>query len=444
MKLSKASKRTDAASPCRAGAALIGVLLILTTLLGLIAAFHQVTERRARERAASADERLAFYLAETALNEGMTAVRAGSSGAIGSQVAPAYFGGGVFWVEATDLGSARTRLAATALAGTGRAALEAVVEIHTQEPLFEAVLNSKKPLGMASKVVVDSFESKLGSYASQATNHYGAYTYAKANGDVASNEGIHFASSATVFGDATPGPGYSCAFSSGNYVSGSIAAATTPFTFPAIKVPSVPITGNMVVPANGTSTLTAGTYGFTDVSIGTKSKLKVQGPAKIICTNFTGEMLGKLEIDATNGPVTFYVQGDYTHVNKFEAISTPGSPMALAFMISSPDNISFPPNSKLRGAYYAPNADITFTGGDEIWGAFAANSIGMAASTKFHFDESLQDYWNNAAGNGDPLELLVWRKVGVMPHSLVLDHRDPYTVLGVQKSALLSPAQSWL
>ena len=56
----------------------------------------------------------------------------------------------------------------------------------------------------------------------------------------------------------------------------------------------------MIVPDNGTSTLTAGTYGFNDVSIGTHAKLKVTGPAKIICTNFTGNMYGKLETDATD------------------------------------------------------------------------------------------------------------------------------------------------
>ncbi|HTL36614.1 MAG TPA: collagen-binding domain-containing protein, partial [Kofleriaceae bacterium] len=361
-----------------------------------------------------------------------------------TQNAPAYFGGGVFWVEATDLGSARTRLAATALAGSGRASLEAVVEIHSQEPLFRSVLNSKDPLGMAASVVVDSYESALGSYASQVHSNYNGYAYAKRNGDVCSNQDIRFASGATVFGDATPGPGYSCSFSSSTYVSGSTQAATDVFSFPPIRVPPTPITGSLTVASNTNSTLAAGTYGFNDLLIDTGARLKVVGPAKIVCTNFTGAMNGRLEIDATNGPVTIYVQGAYTHVNRFEAVATPGSPMAVAFMLSSAQNISFPPKAKLRGAYYAPNANITFTNDDEIWGAFAGNSIGMAAGTRFHFDESLMDYWNNANGNGDPLEVLVWRRIGVTPHSLLLDHRDPYTVLGVQKNALMSPEQSWL
>jgi Tfp pilus assembly protein PilX len=444
VKLRTRSNRTATRGLRRAGAALISVLVVLSGLLALLAAFQQLTERRTGETRANTDERRAFYLAETALNEGMTALRAGSSGTVGTAAAPAYFGGGVFWVQATDLGSARTRLEATALSGSGRAALEAVVEIHSPEPLFRSVLNSKDALGMAANVKVDSYESALGTYASQVTNSYNGLAYAKDNGDVCSNEDIRFASGAKVFGDATPGPGESCTFAASTYVSGSTASAAELFSFPPIKAPWVPITGSYGVPASGTSTLAAGTYGFSDVSIHTGAKLKVVGPATIVCTNFTGEMDGRLEIDATNGPVTFYVQGAYTHVNRFEATAKLGSPMALAFMISAPQNISFPPKSKLRGAYYAPNADITFTSGDEVWGAFAANSIGMTSGTNFHFDESLQDYWKNSGAQGDPLEVLVWRRIGVTPHALLLDHRDPFTVLGVDKNALLPPAQSWL
>jgi hypothetical protein len=444
MKLGIRSHPTTPNRARRAGVALLSVLAVLTGLLVLLATFQHATVRRTAETSASIDERRAFHLAETALNEGMVALRAGSTGAVGTVGAPAYFGGGVFWVDATDLGSAQTRLTATALSGSGRAALEAVVVIHSQEPLFSSVLNSKEPLHLASGVVVDSYASAAGTYASQASNTYNGYGFANDNGDVSSNSDIMFASGATVFGDATPGPGHTCSFSSGTYVSGSTAAAPEPFAFPPIRVPSTPIAGALAVPENGSSTLSAGNYGFTDVSIGRGAKLMVQGPATIVCTNFTGEMYANLEIDAVNGPVTFYIQGSYTHVNRFEATSAVGSPMALAFMINTAGSLGFPPNAKLRGAYYAPNADVQFTSGIEVWGAFAANRISMAANTRFHYDESLMDHWNNAGPGGDPLEVLVWRRAPVTPHALTIDRRDPYTVLGVERAALLSPADSWI
>ncbi len=428
----------------RAGVALVSVLVVIMGLLVLLTTFHQLTERRSRESRASADDRRAFYLAETALNEGMTAVRAGRPGGVGSAAAPAYFGGGVFWVESTLLDPKRTRLLATAMVGGGRSALEAVVEIYTPEPLFDSVLNSKEPLGMAANVRVDSYASAVGSYASQVVNTHAGYAYANAGGNVSSNEDIHFASGAWVFGDATPGPGHACSLAGGTYVSGSTAAATDVFTVPSIKIPAIPVTGSYNVAAGSTATLVAGNYSFNALSIGTSARLKIKGPAKVVCDDFTGEMYGKLEIDATNGPVTIYVKDDYTHVNKFEAMATPGSPMALAFMLCGSDSISFPPKANLRGAYYAPNADITFSSGSEVWGAFAAESIHMTSGIKFHYDESLKDYWANAGNGGDPLDVLVWRHVQVTPQTLAQDHRDPFTVLGVDKNLLASPAQCWL
>ncbi len=444
MKLKSGSSPTPARSERRRGVALLSVLAVLTGLLVLLATFQHVTVRRSDETAASIDERRAFHLAETALNEGMIALRAGSTGAVGGVGAPAYFGGGVFWVDAVDLGSAQTRLTATALSGSGRAALEAVVMIHSPEPLFSSVLNSREPLQLASGVVIDSYASALGTYASQVSSTYNGYNFANDGGNVSSNADITFASGATVFGDATPGPGHSCSFSSSTYVSGSTAAALEPFSFPPIRVPTTPIVGNLVLADGASSTLPSGKYGFTDVSIGRNANLTVQGPATIVCTNFTGEMYANLKIDATNGPVTFYVEGSYTHVNRFEASPVAGSPMALAFMITAGGPLGFPPGAKLRGAYYAPNADIQFTSGIEVWGAFAANRISMAANTKFHYDESLMDHWNNQGPDGDPLEVLVWRRAPVTPHALTIDRRDPYTVLGVERTALLSPAESWI
>jgi len=38
-------------------------------------------------------------------------------------------------------------------------------------------------------------------------------------------------------------------------------------------------------------------------------------------------------------------------------------------------NVVFPSATKIRGAYYVPNANITFSSSSECWGAFAANRI---------------------------------------------------------------------
>ena len=67
-------------------------------------------------------------------------------------------------------------------------------------------------------------------------------------------------------------------------------------------------------------------------------------------------------IDAVDGPVTIYIANSYFHDNGFEVAPAFGSPMAVAFMIDAQQDIVFPSNAKVRGAYYAPiHAFIRYT-----------------------------------------------------------------------------------
>jgi hypothetical protein len=434
----------------RAGVALITVLITLTSLLVVLAVFQQQSVRVTTEERTHVDDRRAFYLAETALSEAMLSVRAKGTGEIASQADPAYFGGGVFWVESfATADPMQTRLVATAMCGSGRAALEAVVEMAPEDALFKGVLNSKETLTLNADVTIDSYKSKDGTYASQVANNYGGRPYALDNGDVLSNMGIQFNARTYTFGDATPGPGYTVSgpFGTGAndaHLSGSSAPALEPFSFPPVDIPPVPISGNMILADYGTATLPSGTYGFDQLRIGKNAKVVVQGPATIVCSDFYGGKSGNIEIDATNGPVSIYVDDSYTHISGFKTTPTPGSPMALAFLIEGAQDIVFPSGAQIMGGYYAPNSNITFASSNEVWGAIACNRITMSNATKFHFDESLLDYWDGHVGNsGDPLEMLVWHPVDVQPDSLMKDRRDPFVVLGVDKDLLRSPSQSW-
>jgi hypothetical protein len=189
--------------------------------------------------------------------------------------------------------------------------------------------------------------------------------------------------------------------------------------------------------------LPPGDHGFDSLTIDKDATLLIQGPAVIACGDFTGGKDARLRIDATNGPVTFFVQGTYTHLNGFESVAAPGSPMALAFMISAPQSIVFPSRANLRGGYHAPSSDLTFTSDNEAWGAFSAKRLTMSSGMHFHYDESLSEYWAKDGQQRDPLDVLAWHNVAVQPASLLRDRRDPYVVLGVNRTALLSPALSW-
>jgi hypothetical protein len=275
-------------------------------------------------------------------------------------------------------------------------------------------------------------------------NSSNGFTYAAANGDVLSNRDIVLNARATVFGDALPGPGHSVTFATDSYVSGSTTPSLDLFTFDPVQVPSIASTGPLTVPDNTVHSLPPGAYGFGDLSVGKNARLAVKGPAQIVCTNFTGGKLGRLVIDATEGPVTIYVQGTYKHMSGFESVAAPGSPLAVAFMLAAPQDVTFPASTKIRGAYYGPETNFTFTSDNEVWGAIAANRIDMSNDMKFHFDESLMDHWSNSdPGNDDPLDVIVWRKAPVEPSFLLRDRRDPFQVLGVDEDNLPAPAAAW-
>jgi hypothetical protein len=274
-------------------------------------------------------------------------------------------------------------------------------------------------------------------------NVSGALTYANAEGHVASNAGITLNSDAHVFGNATPGPSSSVALSAGSYVDGSTAPAAAEFEFPPIAYPGLPSAGAYAVPNGSFDTLAPGDYGMTSMSIGKDAQLTIVGPATIEVEDFVGGKDANLVIDATGGPVTIYVKNSYTHTSGFEADASSGSPMALAFFIGGADPIVFPSATNVRGAYYAPEADVTFASDNEVWGSFAAKSVLMSSAMSFHYDEALQEHWEvDGDGVGD-VEVLARYSDWTSGNGLLVNRKDPFTALNLDKADLPIPSEAW-
>lgn len=448
----------------RKGSALVMAILLLLTMMVMTFAFFHVVMSANRQLDAGLDDDRAFYLAEAALLESVQSLRGGGTGAIASEDAPVYFGGGVYWVERSvvsddpDIDPATLtnpmRLTITAMAGKGRQALEVILRDDSEEsPLFVATLNSKDTLTMNADTMVDSFKSSDGDYASQAVNtdDGNGYTYANLNGNVRSNNDVILNARATVLGDANPGPGGAITYGTDAYVHGSDLNSPEEFAFPPIEVPSFPSLGDYSASSATPTTLGAGQYAYDAFTIDNGATLTVEGPAEIVVQDFTGNKSGNLLIDATNGPVTFYVENSYTHIKDFEADAVPGSPMAVAFMVTANQDIVFPSATPIRGAYYLPDSNILFSSANECWGSFAANRIDMSNGMKFHFDEDLADYFKADTGDGEAdYAILAWAETEVgeievdgEERNLRLDRRDPLTVLGVTKNDLPRPADAW-
>ena len=317
-------------------------IMLFTSMIVMSYAFFQIVISADKQLDAGMDDQRAFYLAEAALFESMQAIRGGGTGAIASEAAPVYFGGGVYWVERRPIprfqadGITPTppdtltnpmRLEITAMAGKGRQSLEVIVrDKSADESLFVATLNSKDTLTMNADVVVDSFQSSLGDYAAQQVGMTNGHPHANMNGHVKSNQDIILNARATVFGDATPGPtGTVDDVATDTYISGSTTPADEVFNFPPIDVPSFPSMGLYLTPAGNSTTIASGQYAYDSLTIGNGGTLTIEGPAEIVVQDFAGNKDGQILVDATNGPVTIYVEGSYTHIKDFTADAVPGS-----------------------------------------------------------------------------------------------------------------------
>jgi len=429
----------------RRGSATVVTLLVVFSLMTVCMAFIQLGTSDQDRLLSSFDDDRALQLAESGLGEAVTAIRAGATGNVGTQDVPAWLGGGVFWSEATDTGSGMTRVKVTAMIGKGRRAVEAIVDTTPGEPpLFETVLNSDESMTLNSDVVIDSYDSSIGDYLMQQTNWVNGHAVANEDGDVRSNANIYLNAGTTVAGDAIPGPaGIVDDAATGALITGATTPADSPFTFAPIEYP--PTTGSLGnYSASGTGdTLSPGTYEFDTFSVGSSAVLTVEGPAEIVVDDFSGGKNGRLLVDATNGPVTFYVRGTYTHIKDFEVDAVQDSAAAIAFMVDGANDIQFPAHTNIRGAYYAPNSAITFNAGNECWGAFAGSRISMSNAMRFHYDEALLDHWTRPDDDGEnPRNVLAWSEADVA-QALLADRRDPLLVLGVDRVDLPTPPEAW-
>lgn len=413
-------------------------------VMGLGAAMATLGFRAGKSADASIDDRKALFVAEAGLYEGWYALRAGAgNGTLGSADQPVRMGDGMFWVTGTTLPSGRVRLVSTGLVGGGRAALKADVVPGEEAPLFRYTIHSDEDLTLNEGVTLDSYNSAVAPY--DPINLTNGILHDGTNGDAASNADVLLNNDASIFGDAVPGPGHVVRFANSTYVHGSTTAAEQPFLFEPIAAPSVPSSGQMALPARGVGSLPAGDYGFDDFIIGTEATMTVIGPAVIVTRNFSGGKDARLLIDATNGPVTFFVQGTYSHYRHFTPDSVAGSPTAVAFMIEGEQDIVFPSTTDVRGGYYAPNARILFANDCEAWGSFAGRRIEMSSSMRFHYDEALADYWQTDDAF-DPFAdspLGAWEEVPLPMPELARDRRDPELVLDVDLDELPSPAEAW-
>ena len=431
--------RPGAGSARRRGSALVFAVFLMASLMALGAAFLQMGSSASRAVTARANDVGAFYVAEVGVTEALTAMRAGATGNVGNIGTPALVGDGVFWVASSPLGNGQTRLDVTALQGSGRAGLEVVV-FRAGPPMFSSTIFSDQQLDLASDALVDSYDSSLGDYASQAVNAWAGGSWASANGNVRSNDDVDVAANAGIFGDAIPGPPASVTIGAGAFVTGSTTPAPELHSPDNISVPVLASSGPLVVPQHATHVMPPGDYRFDSILIDRNGRIDIEGPANVVVEDITFLRRAQIYADGTAGPVNFFVEGEFTW-NKYARIfPDSNSPADIAFLLTTDDHVLFETTSQFLGGFYAPGTIVEIQDQCEFWGAIVADQVLIGAQSRFHYDEYLT---TRTLGGSGEFQVVAWNRRAPALALLATDRSDPFRLLGLDPALLPRPVDAW-
>jgi hypothetical protein len=412
MNIVRIHKRQDS----RRGTALAMIVLCVSALAALSAALLSVSVSNSREQRGEKQEIHASYVCQAGLSQAMYQLQRGLTGNVGSQGTPATWGPAHVWVQATNVTSDIVRLRATGIEDEAGASQELVVRA-VPNTIWRYGAFGKEFLHMDSNARVDSYNSDLGTYAAQAVNGSGSSQYALTNGDVGSNGDISIDQNAKVWGDAVAGPSHTTTVLGNAVVTGSTTPASQQVELPSINVPTYTNYGNLTVSSNTSWTSSNRTYGT--LRVGSNKTLTIRGPANIVASSLTLNSGAKIVVDATNGPVTFYVVDNFIMNSNAQIYSTDYKPSKVKLNLLSDnvinpevqvtlDTVDFDSNSQVWGTVYAPNARIVFDSNFQLYGSIMARSLDVDSNSRFHFDEALI----NATANGVPTyETLCWREI---------------------------------
>lgn len=323
------------------------------------------------------------------------------------------FGGGTFSVTSTSLGGNLYLVRSKGVHGLSTRALEEQVRRNPGSPFLYAAFGRDGVTVSSSPT--DAYDSRLGTYASQATHADAKGVYAQSGGAVGSNNAITLSGSTWIRGDARAGPGYTT--SGASLASGDTTAMTLPVDLPYTPIADFqsamasaqngtwtgvggsltydPVKRALTMSGGGTLVLSAGTYFLTNLTISGGSTLKITGPVKLYTT-------GKADI---SGGSIFNSSGLPAD---FQIFSHPYTTLVPGY---TPGTTSLTVSGGGTGAAfvsYGPESPLTFSGGGNIYGSYIAKTVTNSGGSFLHYDKALGDlgggmssithiYWREAA-----------------------------------------------
>lgn len=302
---------------------------------------------------------------------------------------------------------------------------------------FVEGLFAKDTLTFNGSVETDAYDSRLGTWLSQALNSDAGGTYASGGGHVGSNGDVVLkGSSVTIRGNAIPGPLHATLMSGNPTVWGDVLPRRHEIDLPPVtfaQFQAAQLTNNnaaIAAPAGGAGaggsgngngngnggsggggsqspydpsdmslsaggqdvvTLAGGTYFFSSIRLSGQASLVIQGPTVIYITGDL-DVSGGGFVNSSSNPNDLIV---YAHPYPLPPGHTPTA-----------SHVKIRGGSQAAMAVYAPGANISVHGNDDVFGSFVGATITIAGNAKFHYDTALGEI--NTSGHVT-LERLYWR-----------------------------------
>jgi hypothetical protein len=307
--------------------------------------------------------------------------------------------GGTYAVVASAYPGDNDRFTLTASSTHGHAARRLEVGLRrVRATRFKMALFGEDDVVASGGSASDAYDSRLGTYASQATNSDANGSFAQDKGDVGSNGTITLTGVTTVVrGDAIPGPDGSV--NGGGTVTGSTDPRPTRETIARVPYEEFvaallendndqllgeswydPATLSVSIQGRTSVSFPPGTYFFTDMTFGTQVDVVITGPTKIYAT-------GELSLTSHSMVNEGGVPADFQILQQPYALPPGFESTSRALKLTA--------HSDLVMAVFAPDQEVQVTGHGEIFGALVGRSIKFAGQGNLHYDIALGDIGGN-------------------------------------------------
>lgn len=414
----------------RGGALLLSVVAVMVVSI-LAAGFLNLTLSVTRRMNASADSARALELAEAGLAEAYTGLALARTGAVGSEAEPAVFGDGLLWVEVIEHAVGRIELRSTAMHGSGRATLGLVAEPTTLS-VGSLGFFTVEDLRLNPDVRLDSYDSALGSYLDQLN------TALNNKGIVGSNGDVSVASGNLIFGKVISGTLGTVDLASGAIVTGGTSQRAEDEVLPPVDVPPLVATTSLKYTGATPKIVPPGEIAYQTLSVGKNSKMVLKGPLTLVVEDLKTALGAELTFDTTDGPIQLYVTNslDLSTSSIVNTSTQITSDTQIYVTAPAGKTVSFGAKSQFYGFIYAPEAEVHISAKYELYGGLVCSELQLAAQGKMHYDLAL------GATLKSTLPILQAWRVVEMPTAIATVRKDPFAVLGLEKSALLPLAEA--